>query len=414
MPTATDAFRLAARMSRMKTSAIRDILKVTERPDIISFAGGLPAAELFPVEALAQALADVLAREGGAALQYSTTEGFVPLREWLCDRLERRGLRCEVDQVLITSGSQQGIDLVSKVLLDPGDAVLLENPSYLAALQTFGGFEARLVLVGSDEQGMDVDEAERVLEHERPKLIYVVPDFQNPRGTTLSLDRRRKLLELAGRHRVPILEDDPDGELRYRDEPIPPLAALDEDGLVVHLGTFSKTLAPGLRLGWAVAPKPLVRQLTVAKQASDLHTSTLSQRAVTRLLEHFDYDGHLRMLRQTYGRRCDAMLEALARYLPASTRWTRPDGGLFLWVELPEGVTAEALLEEALKQKVAFVPGAPFFAANPNHRFARFNFSNRPPEGIEEGMRRIGRALEALAGASWLANPFSREENNWR
>ncbi len=394
-PTASaSAFRVASRMARLKTSAVREILRVTERPEVLSFAGGLPAPELFPVEAVAAAHADVLAREGAAALQYSTTEGFGPLREWLCARLNARGIRCGPDEVLITTGSQQGIDLVAKVLVDPGDEVVVESPSYLAALQTFASYEASFAVVASDERGMDVGDLERVLAGRRPKLIYTVPEFQNPCGTTLGTERRGRLLDLAREHGVPVLEDHAYGELRFRGAAPPPLAALDDSGLVVHLGTFSKTLAPGLRVGWLVAPRAVVRRLAVAKQAVDLHTSTLAQRALARLLETFDYDGHLVRLRATYGERCAAMLTALDRF-PAGTRFTRPEGGLFIWVELPGGIDGEALLEDALREKVAFVPGAPFYAAAPRADRIRLNFSNRPAEGISEGMRRLERAIVA-------------------
>jgi 2-aminoadipate transaminase len=386
--------RFARRMSGIKASAVREILKVTERPDIISFAGGLPAAELFPIEALARAHAEVFQNSGGAALQYSTTEGYRPLREWLCERLRKQGFEVDVDRLLITSGSQQGIDLTAKLLLDPGDTVLVENPTYLAALQAFSAYEAKFVAVGSDAGGMDVDEVERVLERSRPKLIYVVPDFQNPKGTTLTLERRKKLLRLAQKHGVPILEDDPYGRLRYSGEDVPSLASLDDSGLVIHLGTFSKTLAPGVRIGWAVASPEVVRQLAVAKQAADLHSSTLSQRAVAKMLESFDYDGHLAKLRSVYGARLAAMSSALERHFPVEAKCTRPQGGLFVWAQLPGGIAAEELLEDSLRQGVAFVPGASFFAKEQRRDFARLNFSNRSPETIEDGIHRIGEALK--------------------
>jgi 2-aminoadipate transaminase len=388
-------FSLAQRMSRMKTSAIREILKVAERPDILSFAGGLPAPELFPVEAIAQAHAEVFAEEGPAALQYSTTEGYAPLREWICGHLAQRGLRARPDEVLITNGSQQGIDLVAKVMLDPGDVVVVENPSYLAALQNFAGYEARLEVVGSDDEGMRVDELEALATRCRPKMIYIVPNFHNPKGTTLSLERRHALVRFAQRHGILILEDNPYGELRFRGEHLPALAALDDMGVVVSLGTFSKTLAPGLRIGWAVGPRELIRQITILKQSTDLHTATLAQRATVRLLSQFDYEGHLTQLRATYGERCLAMLTALETHMPEGTRWTQPDGGMFVWVELPRGMSGEEIFPRALEQRVAFVPGSPFFAANPRSECIRLNFSNRPPELIDEGMRRLASVLSA-------------------
>ncbi len=388
-------YRLAGRMLQIKVSAVREILKVTERPDIISFAGGLPAPELFPIEPMAFALADVLANDGGAAMQYSTTEGWKPLREWIASRMQSRGLAAPAERVLITSGSQQGIDLVGKIFLEPGDAVVVENPCYLAALQTFGGFEARFIPVGSDDQGMLVDEVEGVLRRCSPKLIYVVPDFQNPKGTTLSLARREHLVALSRRYQIPILEDDPYGELRYRGKQLPPLAALDRDGWVIYLSTFSKTLSPGLRIGWAIASEPILRAMITAKQAADLHTSTLLQHGVARMLQSFDYPRHLDAIRQVYGTRCETMLNALRAHFPKGTRWTRPEGGLFLWVELPHELRSEEIFDAAVAQKVAFVPGAPFFVNEEPHHFLRLNFSNRPPEVIENGIRRLGEVLRA-------------------
>jgi 2-aminoadipate transaminase len=386
--------RLARRMAQMPPSAVREILKVAEQPDVLSFAGGLPAPELFPVEAIAEAYAETLASEGRAALQYSTTEGYGPLREWVCARLGRRGLHAATDQVLITNGSQQGIDLVARILLDPGDVVAVENPSYLAALQTFQGCEASFMVADSDDEGMDVDSLERAIAvHGAPKLIYIVTEFHNPKGTTLSLERRKKLLRLAQTHRIPILEDNPYGELRFRGEAPPPLAALDDQGVVVYLGTFSKTLAPGMRLGWLVGPRELVRAATIAKQAADLHTGTLAQRAAARLLTKLDYDAHLTTLRRIYGERCLAMLGALEKYLPRGTRWTKPDGGLFVWAELPDAMSADEIFADALREKVAFVPGSAFFADAPKRQFLRLNYSNRPSELIDEGIARLGRVV---------------------
>jgi 2-aminoadipate transaminase len=380
-------------MGRMPPSAVREILKVTEQPEVLSFAGGLPAPELFPTDAIAEAYADVLAKDGRAALQYSTTEGYGPLREWVAARLARRGIRVGADQVLITNGSQQGIDLVARVLLDPGDAVAVENPSYLAALQTFSGCEASFVAVASDDDGMDVDDLARAFAVRVPKLVYVVSEFSNPRGTTLSRERRAALVRLCQQHRVPVLEDNPYGELRFRGEDLPAIASFDDAGVAIHLGTFSKTLAPGMRLGWLVGPKELVRACTIAKQAADLHTGTLAQRAAVSLLGRFDYDAHLARLRVIYGERCVTMLDALARHLPAGTRWTRPDGGLFIWGQLPSGVSADDLFHDAIRERVAFVPGSAFYAVAPRHDMLRLNYSNCQPEQIEEGIARLGRAV---------------------
>lgn len=393
-------YAFARRIPKMGVSAIREILKVTERPDVISFAGGLPAPELFPVEALAEAHARVFAEEGASAMQYSTTEGFRPLREWIAERMRSRGAEAQAGRVLITHGSQQGIDLVAKAFLDPGDAVVVENPCYLAALQVFKGYEAEIIAVGSDDAGMRVEEIERAVKEakRKPKLIYVVSQFHNPKGTTLSLERRRMLIEASRRLSVPIIEDDPYGELRYEGERLPTLAALDGEGLVIYLSTFSKTLSPGMRIGWAHASEEIFRALVTAKQSADLHTNTIQQRAAARLLESFDYDAHVERIREVYGERSRLMLSCMERGFPKSARWTRPEGGLFLWVELPEEVDAEELFEDALRERVAFVPGAPFFAAHPRRNFLRMNFSNSKPEMIEEGVRRLGGVMANRSG----------------
>ena len=378
----------------MPVSAIRELLKITEHPEIISFAGGLPAPELFPVTAIAKANDDVLCSEGTASLQYSTSEGWSPLREWIARRMQQKGIAANADRVLITSGSQQGIDLIGKVFLDAGDSVVVENPCYLAALQAFSGYEASFIAIDSDDDGMRVDLLENALEHSNPKLIYVVSEFSNPRGTTLTQERRQKLIDLSARYQIPILEDNPYGELRYAGECPQSLAALDTNGLVVHVSTFSKTLSPGMRLGWLVAPDEVFQAVVVAKQASDLHTNTLVQRAVARLLETFDYDGHVANLCKVYGERCRRMLSALERYFPSEIKWTEPDGGLFLWVELPEQLSADELFEEAIAERVAFVPGTSFFACEKRSNFIRLNFSNQNPEMIDEGIKRLANVVK--------------------
>lgn len=388
------AYRLARRMSRMGVSQVREILKVTERPEIISFAGGLPAPELFPVEAIAAAHSEVFAEEGAQALQYSTTEGLRTLREWIARRVAERGIQASPDNVMITTGSQQAIDLVAKIFLDPGDEVIVENPCYLAALQSFSGFEARFVPVESDDDGMRTDQVEAALQRSQAKLIYIVSEFSNPKGTSLSVQRREHLVELASRYQVPIFEDDPYSELRYMGERPLPLAALDKAGWVIRASTFSKTLSPGLRIGWVTAAHEIIQELVITKQAADLHTSTIEQRATARLLKTFDYDGHISRLCEVYGERCRMMRKAIETYFPAETRWTRPEGGLFLWVELPEKIKAQEVFAEAIEERVAFVTGDAFFANEPRHNFMRLNFSNQRPEMIEEGMRRIASVLK--------------------
>jgi 2-aminoadipate transaminase len=328
-------------------------------------------------------------------MQYSTTEGWAPLRNWIANRLRGMGIDSDPSRVLIISGSQQGIDLVAKVFVDPGDTVVVDNPSYLAALQTFGAYEANFIPVDSDESGMRADLLEKALARPTgPKLIYINSEFQNPTGNSMSSARRDELVELAGRYGVPILEDNPYVELRYSGEYSAPLAARDKSGQVIYLSTFSKTISPGIRIGWISAPAEIIRVLVTAKQSSDLHTSTVLQHALARMLDDFDYDGHLDALRLVYRKRRDTMLEALAAHFPSGTRWSTPEGGLFVWVELPQSVDGEQLLKKAVAARVAFVPGAPFFASAPRHNFIRLNFSNQPPGMIVEGIARIGKILK--------------------
>jgi 2-aminoadipate transaminase len=381
-------------MDSLEVSTIREILKVTEMPDVISFAGGLPAPELFPTQAMARAFYQVLSEEGPSALQYSTTEGFAPLRQWIAERMGRRGLRTAPQEIMITSGSQQGLDLVAKVLLNGGDKVLVARPTYLAAIQTFSLFEAGFVTVSSDDQGMNVEEAaEQIGRHPEIKLVYLVPNFQNPSGTTLSLERRRRLLEVCQQSGVRILEDDPYGELRYRGEALPSIKSMDDSGLVIYLSTFSKIMAPGMRLGWVIAEPATYQQLVIAKQATDLHTNTVAQRAAHRYLCENSADDHIARLRSVYGERCLAMLDSLSNSFPSGVSWTRPEGGMFVWVELPEDVKAEELLAKAIMEKIAFVPGAPFFADQRRHNFMRLNFSNQSTRKIEEGIGRLATVL---------------------
>ena len=378
------------RIAAAESSAVREILKVTEKLEIISFAGGLPAPEFFPAEQMAEAFRHVIATDGARALQYSTTEGHAPLRELIAQRMQAKGIRAEADNILVTSGSQQGLDLLAKVLVNAGDKILVERPTYLAALQAFSLYEVNFVTVASDDEGMDVEDAERQLRANPDiKFVYLVANFQNPSGTTLGLKRRQRLMELASQYGVRILEDDPYGELRYRGETLPPIKSLDEEGLVIHLSTFSKTITPGLRVAWLVAEPKIYAKLVVAKQATDLHTNTVSQFAVHHYLTENDAEPHLNKLRSVYGERCRVMLETLERYFPTGVRWTKPEGGMFLWVELPPHLNTSQLLPAAIQAKVAFVPGAPFFANEQPQNFLRLNFSNQTPERIELGIKTL-------------------------
>ncbi len=396
--------QVARRMRGVMPSAVREILKVAERPEVLSFAGGLPAPELFPAEEISLAYQSVLRESPGAALQYGVTEGALALREWVAARLCARGIAATADSVMIVSGSQQGIDLVARVLLDAGDTVLVENPSYVAALQAFSAYEANVVALPSDADGLRTELLEDAIREHGPTLVYLVPDFQNPKGTSLAAARRRELAEVVVRHGVAVLEDDPYGALRFRGVPSTPIAAL-ADGVTFQLGTFSKTLAPGLRLGWVHGPKELMRTLTIAKQACDLQTATLAQRVVVKLLETFDYEGHLGRLRAVYGERCEAMLRALERSMPAGTRWSTPEGGMFLWLELPPGLRDDEVFAAAIERSVAVVPGSGFFVGPPQHGFLRLNYSNQSVANIELGIARLGQTICELQARTLARAP---------
>ena len=398
-PAAEPPFRFSQRASGLRPSAIREILKTTESPDVISFAGGLPAPELFPLEGVRRAVEAVLARDGRAALQYGVTEGCLALREWVAGHLSSSGIKTSPDEVLITTGSQQALDLIGKVLLDPGDLVLVENPAYVGALQAFRAYEAEVVGLPADAEGIRIDALRDFLRSapRKPKFIYLVPNFQNPTGTSTSGERRREIARVAARAGIPIVEDDPYGQLRYSGEDVPALVAFPEAADWIYLGTSSKILAPGLRVAWMVVADPRLRErLVTAKQATDLHTSSLTQRiAAAFLSQPGALDFHLARLRSAYVRRRDAMLAALARHLPSGSEWSRPDGGLFLWVRLPEPIDTVELLAIAARRKIAFVPGAPFWVGRPVTNTLRLNFSNASEERIAEGIARLGRAISA-------------------
>jgi 2-aminoadipate transaminase len=395
--------RYAQRTQRIQSSAIRELLKLTEQPDVISFAGGLPAPDVFPVKEFQEACQKVLSEHGPQALQYSTTEGYRPLREMIARHTARYGITVGPENILITSGSQQALDLIGKVFINPGDRILVENPTYLGALQAWNAYQAEYVTVPLDDEGMQTEKLEAAL-RAGPKFLYVLPNFHNPAGVTLSLERRKRLIELADHYGVPIIEDDPYGQLRYEGDHLPSLVVLDNEfqghngapysGNVIYLSTFSKTLAPGLRLGWIIAPEEVIRKLVQAKQGADLHTSTFTQMVAYEVARGGFLDRHVRFIRNVYRERRDAMLNALERYFPEGVRWTRPAGGLFLWVILPEHLNTTELLAEAIAERVAFVPGAPFHPDGSGQNTMRLNFSYMPPEKIEEGIKRLGRVLE--------------------
>jgi len=399
--------RYALRAKNLKSSAIRELLKITQHPEIISFAGGLPAPEVFPTERFREACDRVLEKQARLALQYGATEGYEPLREMIARHTSRYGVKAKPENVLITSGSQQALDLIGKLMINPGDRVLVEAPTYLGALQAFNVYGAEYVSVPSDNDGLRSDLLEASLRL-GPKFMYVLPNFQNPGGTTLAEGRRHELVLLADRYGIPIIEDDPYGQLRYEGEHLTPLIVLDRENLrrdngysignVIYLSTFSKTLAPGLRLGWIVAPPEVISKLVQLKQGADLHTSTFVQMVAYEVARDNFLDEHIKLIRRVYGERRDVMLRAMQDNFPSEVTWTRPQGGLFLWVTLPEGMDCHQLFEAAIKENVAFVPGDSFYASNGHadegRRHFRLNFSNASPDQIREGIRRLGVAIK--------------------
>ncbi|MFJ9631897.1 PLP-dependent aminotransferase family protein [Streptomyces sp. NPDC101175] len=385
---------LAARARAIGGSPVRDILAVTARPEVINFAGGLPAPELFDATGIAAAYQAVLAETPARALQYATTEGEPVLRAALAARTAARGLPTDADDLLVTTGSQQALSLLATALLEPGDVVLVENPCYLAALQVFAFAGARVVAVPGDENGLDPEALEDLVVRERPKLLYTVPTFQNPTGRTLPADRRAAVAAVAARRGLWIVEDDPYGELRFEGERLPWIAAHEGAAdRTVLLGSFSKVMAPGLRLGWLRAPTSLLRACVVAKQAADLHTPTVNQLAAARYLADNDLDAHVARVAAVYRERRDAMLAGLADSLPEGSSWERPEGGMFLWARLPESYDTTALLPGVVRHDVAYVPGAPFHAGEPDRSTMRLCFVTQTPAEIGEGLRRLHRAF---------------------
>ncbi len=395
-------YRYAQRTQKMKASAIRELLKITEQPDMISFGGGFPAPDVFPVEEFKRACTYVLDHKGADALQYGGTDGYVPLREMIARHTSAIGINVDIDNILITSGSQQALDLLGKIFINRGDRILVENPTYLGALQAWNAYGAEYITVPMDEYGMKTDELEEALRI-GPKFIYVLPNFQNPTGTTLPLERRQKLIELADRYGVPIIEDDPYGQLRYEGEDIPAVELLDSQmrvkssnytGNVIYLSTFSKILAPGLRLAWVIAPKEVIRKLALAKQGCDLHTSTFNQIVAHEVGQHGFLDRHVKVIQDTYRERRNAMLDALEEHMPEGVSWTKPQGGLFLWLTLPPEFNATEMFQEAINEKVAYVPGEFFYPDGSVKNNMRLNFSFSKPVVINEGIARLGTAFK--------------------
>lgn len=399
-------------MSSVHRSFIREILKVTEDPGIISFAGGLPNPRFFPVREVAEAAQHVLSSAGESTLQYATTEGFPPLRELIADRYARKGVRVKPQEILVVNGSQQGLDLIGKVFLDAGDTVLVEQPTYLAAIQSFGIYEPRFRSVALEEDGVSREGLQAALAQGDTRLFYAIPNFQNPSGITWSEEKRREAAGLLERSSAMLVEDDPYGELRFIGRDLPPIRSFigEPNEHAILLGTFSKIVSPGLRIGWVCAGPEVMEKLVVAKQASDLHSNVLAQRIVHRYLSHYDVEAHIDLIRAGYRAQRDLMVDMAARVFPPEVTCTRPEGGMFLWITLPAGISALRFFERAMEQKVAFVPGQAFFAdggdksargsdksaCGSGENTLRLNFSNSDQASIEEGMARLGRVYAGM------------------
>jgi len=390
----------STRAREMKASDVRELLKLLQLPDMISFAGGLPNAETFPVEVIRDIVCDVLDENAGKALQYGITEGYAPLRESIAERMRRKGMDADQESVLVVSGSQQAIDLMGKVFIDPQDTIVVSKPTYLAALTGFNTFQASYEGIPIDRNNMRMDIfEERIAELSKgprpPKLVYVLPNFQNPAGVTMPEGNRRRLVELASEYDFVILEDDPYGELRYVGEDIPSLKSMDREGRVVFTSTFSKVLSPGIRTGWVVADKSILKKLIIAKQSTDVCTNVLGQTIAHEYMVRGLMDEQIEKIRKIYGRKLRLMLDGMREFIPDGVEWTEPEGGMFLWAELPDGMESPKLLEEALKKKVAFVSGKAFYP-NPadGMNTMRLNFTYPPDDLIREGLRRLGSVIK--------------------
>ncbi|WP_455537695.1 aminotransferase-like domain-containing protein [Terrisporobacter sp.] len=394
------AVRFAERMGKVEGSAIRELLKLTARPEVISFAGGMPAPELFPVEEMKKVSVAVLEEQGKVALQYTTTEGYLPLREKIADRMNKT-LKTNVgpDDILMTSGSQQGLDFSGKVFLDRGDVVLCESPSYMGALNAMKAYEPEFIEINTDNDGMIMEDLEKVLaSNNKVKLIYVIPDFQNPSGRTWPLERRLKFMEIINKYEIPVVEDNPYGELRFDGETLPSLKSLDTKGLVIYLGTFSKIFCPGYRLGWTCATPKILEKFNICKQGADLQASTISQMEVNKFMDMYDLDKHVEKIKECYVKRRDVMLKAMEDEFPDCVEFTHPQGGLFTWVKFPEGIDAGEMAKKCLEKNVAYVPGASFYPNGGVYNTCRLNYSNMPEDKIKEGIKRMGEVLrEELA-----------------
>lgn len=390
--------KFANRIDSLRASDIREILKITQRAEVISFAGGLPAPELFPVEEIKEISRLLMEESGRVALQYSTTEGYEPLRQKIAARIGRKfQTQASAEEVMITSGSQQALDFTGKLFLDAGDVVLCESPTYLAAISAFRAYQPEFIAVPTDDDGMIIEELERILATtDNVKLVYVIPDFQNPTGRTWSRERRRRFIETVSRYGVAVLEDNPYGELRFEGEILPSIKSMDREGLVIGTGTFSKTFCPGMRIGWLVAAPPVIEKYVLIKQGADLCTSLRNQMEIDLFMELFDFEGNLVRLTELYRQRRNSMVAAQEAMMPEGVSFTRPQGGLFLWVTLPERIKAIELLKRCLEQNVAFVPGDSFFPNGGVENTLRLNYSNMPEDRIREGVARLAAAIRSM------------------
>lgn len=387
--------KFAQRMGNMESSTIRELLKLIARPEVISFAGGMPAPELFPVEEMKKVSAAVLEEQGKVALQYSATEGYLPLREKIADRMNKK-LKTNVtsDDILITSGSQQGLDFAGKIFIDRDDIILCESPSYMGALNAMKAYEPKFIEINTDNDGMIMEDLDRVLaSNDRVKMIYVIPDFQNPSGRTWPLERRLKFMEIINKYEIPVIEDNPYGELRFEGESLPSLKSLDTKGLVIFLGSFSKIFCPGYRLGWTCASPQILQKFNICKQGADLQSSTINQMEANKFMEIYDLDSHVEKIKECYVKRRDVMLQTMKEEFPDCVEFTHPQGGLFTWVTLPQNINAGEMAKKCLEKDVAYVPGESFYPNGGVYNTCRLNYSNMPEEKIREGIKRMGEVL---------------------
>ena len=385
----TDLWKIAPHVLKLEASIIREILKISSQPGIINFAGGLPAPELFPIEDLQKCMESVVKKYGDKAFQYSLSMGVLELRTLLAKRASDRGTPTTADNIMITSGAQQAIELVARAFIDPGDYILTENPTYLGALQAFNYYQAKYTTAEMDSEGMIIDQVEEKIKKFKPKLIYTVSNFQNPTGITMSLERRKQLIALASSYHIPIIDDNPYGDIRFEGEKVQTLKSIGGDE-VIALRTFSKVISPGMRIGWMNGPADILKQFEKVKQCTDLHSGTFNQYLFYEFVSAGKLEPHIKLICNDYKAKRDVMLKAMEEYFPKEVTWTHPQGGLFLWVELPKHLSAKELFDKAIEKKVAYVYGQPFFPAGEGTHTLRLNFCNATHENIREGIKRLG------------------------